>query len=365
MSTITKTPAPNTANTRATTSAAESTKAPETAANTEPAPVEAKRALGLHGHGDAFDSDEITSTNTRPRSMPSTSSGAPVGDPALLAQMSSARASANAGGRIKERTAKEPVVGEAPGGIDVAEKKSKEAQKAFCAEMKAAGIEASQPPTPEQLEAYFKTFDNPTDRPKALEAYQRYSNAYHVHIESAPRADFEGTKDVKYSPETHYAVDGKIIGTNKDDAQAIADKKMNAGKDVVFDKLPTRDASSWEDVTTKRKTDAGRYVNDCEGFAFSAEKLLGAAGYKTEQVAVQGGPSGNHAMTVLVDPSRKGELHVASNGDIFPGKSGPKGQRALLDQAFDAAGGTSKGAKYFYGDTQALAQAKMQLTTLQ
>jgi hypothetical protein len=362
MSTITR-PTANTAKPVSTSSSENATNAtptsPETSTTAKPEVASTPAPLGLHGLRDAFDSDETTSTNSRARPLPSSSgTGQPVGDASLSSALSSSRASANAG-RITHRTAKEPVVSDGPTGTDAIAKKAEANQKAFCAEMKAAGIEASQPPTPEQLKAYFGTFNTDADRPKALDAYRRYSDAYHVHV-GETRAM---SKDVKYSSETHYAVNGKIVGTDKEAAEAKANAIRDRGKDVVFDKLPTKDASSWEDVTTNRKSDNNRHVNDCEGYAYTAQELLGAAGYKTEQVAVAGGPFGDHAMTVLKDPSRPREVHVASNGDVFAGKAGSRGESDTLNTAFKDAGGGLP-AKYYRGATQAEAQARMQQTTL-
>lgn len=213
-------------------------------------------------------------------------------------------------------------------------------REAFSARMKAAGVTASEPPTQEELQKYFKTFDNPKKRAQAASEFQDYATAYHVHIASSDNGNSQS--DVQYSKESHFFVGKKRFPTE----EAAQNEANRVRKD--YTKFETRDASSWQDVSTDRKTNSdGRKIQDCEGFAYMSQTLLGAAGYKSTQVA-----NGSHAMTVFKDPAG-GNTVVTSNERAFSGKN----EAELLEQGWTSAGGSGE-TKWYRGATQAEAQAQ-------
>jgi len=302
---------------------------------------------------DGFDSDGPVTSSQSIRNL---QASAPKGDAALADQARAIQAQQHAGG-VHQRRTEEPRVADGPAAAGEAGNASA-AQTAFVQEMQGRGVQASQPPTPEQLRQYFGTYNNRADRPEALQAYQRYSDAYHVHAAEAGR----GNADVPYSRETHYALngDGRHLYNTRAEAEAAAQPLLDRGRDVTIDEMPTRDASSWNDVLRSDKHD-GRHVNDCEGFAYTAQDLLGAAGYRSEQVSLASRDEAtDHAVTVLRDPSRPRDVHVASNGDVTSGRAGGAGERNLINAAYTAAGGEGTPTHY-RGATQAEAQARMQL----
>lgn len=230
------------------------------------------------------------------------------------------------------------------------------AQYRVLEEMKARGVEASMPPTKGELKTYFKTFDKKSDRPAATGAFERYAEAFYVHPANVGRPD----EDINYSPDpTKYALEGKLYSKN-DDAEKAQAKKGG----TIYD-ITTSDASEWKDVSTDRDLvgvggstahAAGKRVIDCEGYAYLAEELLGAAGYKHEQVAVQSKSGEQHAMTVLTDPARKNHFVVVSNDGVHSAAK----KKDALDAGFKAA--MPEGAEagpYFYGRSQHEAQVKM------
>jgi hypothetical protein len=338
--------------TRSTPATTESAAAP-TSADATPSSAQADKHPG---GPDAFDSDgPVTSSGA----IQNLRADAPRGDAQLANEARTLQAQQNAGG-IPGRRAPEPRVADGPaaaGGTTASG--ATQAQQAFVTEMQGRGVQASQPPTPAQLRQYFGTFNNRADRPQALTAYQRYSDAYHVHAAQAGR----GNTDVQYSRETHYVLNGNTrrMFTSRADAERAAEPMMRRGRDVTIDTIPTRDASSWNDVL-RSDQHQGRHVNDCEGFAYTAQELLGAAGYRSEQVSMASDNQGyDHAVTVLRDPARARQVHVASNGDITSGRAGRAGETALLNQAYTDAGGQGSTTLY-RGSTQA--QARMQYARL-
>lgn len=219
-------------------------------------------------------------------------------------------------------------------------------QSLFVSDMKQAGIKDVQnPPTPEQLKAYFATFNNPKDREKALGKAQAYAEAFHVHT-----AEANGDKDVKYSDETNFVVGDKVY-KNADDMKKAT---KNQGE---FVEVKTADASSWKDVQKRPTSEDGRRIQDCEGFAFMQQELLQAAGYKTQQVATLGDAGYAHAMVLATDPD-SGQQAVASNSEVFTNKYGGE---AALNQAWNrATEWKNQGhGDFFYGATQAEAQARL------
>ncbi len=230
------------------------------------------------------------------------------------------------------------------------------AQYRVLADMKARGVEASNPPTLPELEKYFGSFDSRAERPAALTAFGAYTEAFYVHPASVGRPD----EDITYSKDpSKYSVGKTIYGSEADANRA---QEKSGGTRYEF---TTADASEWKDVTTDRDTvglegghskSAGKRVIDCEGYAYLGEKLLGAAGYKTEQVAVQSKKGEQHAMTMLIDPSRKDSVAVVSNAEILTAAS----KKAALDLGFqDAMPAGAEAGPYFYGSSQHEAQVKM------
>lgn len=184
----------------------------------------------------------------------------------------------------------------------------------FLAKMQAEGIKADLPPSKDQLVAYFKTlFGNPTEARKAL---KEFNTAFQVHVA-------QETQDPKA---------GVLYG-GKEDAP-----------------LPP---SKWSDVA-KTPADAkgenvGKRVNDCEGYAFMAEELMKAAGFKLKhQLTAHGGPAGAHAMAVFTHDKEPGKVTLTSNEAVFSGKN----EKALADQGFTHAGGKATASnKYYAGST--------------
>lgn len=189
-----------------------------------------------------------------------------------------------------------------------------EQQLQFLSKMSGAGIKADYPPTQDQLKAYFKTLS--TDPKAARAAFEGYTKAFHVHPaveKNDPKADVEYGRD--------------SIGA-----------------------LPPK---SWADVE-KRDADAAskhlaKNVNDCEGYAFMAQELLGAAGFVfKEHLTANGGPAGAHAMVAFTHPKEPGAFTVTSNDGAFSGKN----LKSTADQGFVYGGGKpTQSNRYYAGDT--------------
>ncbi len=231
------------------------------------------------------------------------------------------------------------------------------AQYRVLEDMQARGVEASHPPTQDEMRRYMKSFDAKQDRPAALAAFEAYTSAFYVHPANVGRPD----EDIKYSEDpTKHAYRGKLYEKSEDAEKAQAKKPGQ----LIYD-ITTHDASEWKDVTADRERKglggphphaAGKHVIDCEGYAYLAQELLGAAGYKHEQVAVTAKSGEQHAMTVLTDPSRKGHYAVVSNDGVYTAAK----KKDALDAGFRAAmpEGAVPGG-YFYGRTQHHAQVQM------
>ncbi|MBN9414942.1 MAG: hypothetical protein J0I12_05855 [Candidatus Eremiobacteraeota bacterium] len=219
-------------------------------------------------------------------------------------------------------------------------------QTEFVQGMNDAGIKASNPPTQDQLKAYFKTFNSDDKREKALDEFENYSNAFHTHT-----AEVKGHEkdDIKYSKETTFLYGGKMYDSKKE-AQAAA---KEAGDDrPTINGVNTADASKWSDVDSKKAYN-GRKIQDCEGFAYMSGELLGAAGYNVQQSSNADTSNNNgHAMTVLTDP-KTNKTYVTSNNKAFKGGT----QQELLEKGYDyATGGEHTAGKFYVSDTQAHAQ---------
>lgn len=221
----------------------------------------------------------------------------------------------------------------------------KQQQGEFVAAMKARGIQASNPPTEAQLKQYFGTYNNAQDRDQALKQFEDYTTAFHVHT-----ADVAGHRDddVKYSPEKTYYSNGQYFG-KKADAQKEARKD---GNENFVGTISSAGADTWKDVD-RRPGYNGRKIQDCEGFAYMSQALLGAAGYEVTHTNNQSPHDGAHNMTLLKDPD-SGALAVTSNNKTFQGGD----QDTLLRQGWDYASGGGKDPGTFYtGTTEARAEA--------
>lgn len=213
-------------------------------------------------------------------------------------------------------------------------------QMGFVDKMQKAGIQAQLPPSEQQLKDYFATFkSNPSTQKtaEAKQAFRDYVDAFHIHP-------------------------AKSTGNASSDVVYGADKTKTDGIDF-------KTANSWKEVTTDRQVDqngkfAGKYVNDCEGYAYLGETLLGAAGFK-----VKGYVSGvqddkrAHIMVLLEDP--QGKPAVTSNEEVYDasnvrveGKTVEEQRVEILEGGWSGAG--AKGYPNFYiGDTSAESQSHM------
>ena len=209
----------------------------------------------------------------------------------------------------------------------------------FTAKMQKAGIQTSMPPTEKQLKDYFATFKTnpgPQTTAEAKKAFTEYIEAFHVHP-------------------------AKSSGDSKADVVYSSDKTKTDGKDF-------KTANSWKEVTTDRDTVktgqyAGRSVNDCEGYAYLSETLLGAAGFKVKGYVTgqqQDGPA--HIMVLLDDP--QGKPVVTSNEGLYDASNvrmdpDPKqAVRDLLDAGWSGAGAVGA-PNYYIGDSSAESQSHM------
>lgn len=190
--------------------------------------------------------------------------------------------------------------------------KTMTSQLDFLAGMEKAGIKPSYPPTENQLTEYFSTMKK--DPAGARTAFETYTKAFHAHPSSAGKPkDF----DLQY----------------KDGASRLPDK--------------------WSEVAARpidgQPVNIGKQMNDCEGFAFMAEKLLGAAGFTVEHhLTAHGAPAGDHAMVAFKHPSEK-TFTVASNDRVFTAKT----EREGAEKGFKYASGaeTPKKTGFYQGKT--------------
>lgn len=219
-------------------------------------------------------------------------------------------------------------------------------QTQFLGDMRAAGIEVSNPPTQAQLRQYFATFNNAENRPRALEQFENYTNAFHVHT---AETNGVGPNDVRYSPETTHTYDGRIYGSDRE-----ARRAQQADPSINRMSIRTADPSSWSDVAN-RPSYHGRKIQDCEGFAYMSQTLLGAAGYQVTHTN-NGTQAEAHNMTVVTDPS-SGNIAVTSNTRTFTGGT----QQELLQRGWAHAGGQGDGGTFYTGDTIAHSQASNSL----
>lgn len=190
--------------------------------------------------------------------------------------------------------------------------KTMTSQLDFLAGMEKAGIKPSYPPTEKQLTDYFATMKN--DPAGARQALDTYLHAFHAHPANAGKPkDF----DLKY---------GDGATRVPDDWSEVANRPIDAQAENI-----------------------GKQMNDCEGFAFMAEKLLGAAGFQVQDhLTAHGAPAGDHAMVAFKHPSEK-TFTVTSNDKVFTAKT----EREGAEKGFEYASGakTPKKTQFFTGKT--------------
>ncbi|MEW6278295.1 MAG: hypothetical protein AB1758_06715 [Candidatus Eremiobacterota bacterium] len=253
-------------------------------------------------------------------------------------------------GAVTVADAQVPAVRDADHAPDPTDRAAIRQQQAdFVGTMRDAGIRAGNPPTRAQLREYFGTFNNAERRGEALEQFENYTTAFHVHT-----AEVEGHRqdDVRYSPETSYYSNGQYFRTEREARR----EARQEGNTPFYGRISSADASRWRDVNSRPGYN-GRKIQDCEGFAYMSQELLGAAGYEVTHTNNQGADGSAHSMTVVRDPDN-GQIAVTSNNKTFTGDT----QEALLRQGWDWAGGRGVDPGTFYtGPTQARAQAAQQV----
>ena len=286
-----------------------------------------------------------TAVNIRPaQSVQTTAPNRPAQTQQPVSQFVQGRANEVLGQQGGGQTVQGPVSSEArpqPQATDDATIRQQQTQ--FVSDMQAAGIQASNPPTQAQLRQYFGTFNNAENRGQALEQFSNYTNAFHVHT---VETNGTGPADVRYSPETTHTYDGKIYSSDQ------AARRAQSAGDTSINRLSvaTADPSSWADISG-RPSYHGRKIQDCEGFAYMSQTLLGAAGYQVTHTN-NGTQETAHNMTVVTDPSN-GNVAVTSNSQTFTGGT----QQELLQRGWTAAGGPGDGGTFYTGDTIAHSQA--------
>lgn len=162
-------------------------------------------------------------------------------------------------------------------------KQALERQLDFLSKMQGAGIRPSYPPTEQQLVDYFKKLGGKPAEARA--AFAEYTGAFHAHPGMG--------RDIAYS----------------------ADPPTRG--------VPTATPDSWSELggrPASGKANMAKQSNDCEGFGFMAEKLLGAAGFKVDRHLTVAPANGldAHSMVVFTHPKEKG-VTVTSNDGVFQG----------------------------------------------
>ncbi|GMU63426.1 MAG: hypothetical protein AMXMBFR34_51890 [Myxococcaceae bacterium] len=192
------------------------------------------------------------------------------------------------------------------------------AQLDFLSKLEAAGVKADCPPTEAQLVQYFGTLKK--DPRGAREAFAAYAEAFHVHPADAGQGD----------------------------------------RDIAYTKGDSRVPESWGEVTGEKAkgqpAHLGKHVNDCEGYAFLAETLLGAAGFTVaHHLTTHGGPAGDHGMVSFKHPQEKGYT-LTSNGHVLTGKD----ERALAIEGFNQASPkpATKDLRFYTGATMLESQER-------
>lgn len=194
-------------------------------------------------------------------------------------------------------------------------------QLEILAKMQKAGIKPDYPPTEAQLVDYFKTFkDNPV---AARQAFYDYAQQFHVHPGTLSQGDIV------------YSKDGNKYSTHVPD--------------------------SWSEIANRPAKDKSRHIgkqmNDCEGYAFIAEKLLVASGFKVAHhvTAFPGPENSGHSMVTFTHPKEKG-FTVTSNHYVFKENAEKAAAEAGLKSV---QGGVVGKVEYYTGKTMADSQTQM------
>jgi hypothetical protein len=200
-------------------------------------------------------------------------------------------------------------------------------QLGFLSDMQKAGIRADYPPTEAQLVSYFKTLKN--NPAAARQAFESYAQSFHVHPANVRGAD----SDIRYSN----------VKVKQGDAEYITDAPQ-----------------SWSDVSKRPARGyqyASRQMNDCQGYAYIAQDLLGAAGFKlVHHIAASTGENSGHAMAVFTHPKEKGYT-LTSDDDTFQGTN----EKELAKQAYKKLNVKDESGheRFFVGKTEADAEINL------
>jgi hypothetical protein len=212
-------------------------------------------------------------------------------------------------------------------------------QLEFLSQMQKAGIKACYPPTESELESYFKTLKN--NPSAARQAFQDYAQNFEVHPANIKGSDFE----MKYSHETHTTT------KNGEEFPVITDTPLK-WSDVTKNPASAKDYPQY----------IGKQMNDCKGYAFMAEKLLGAAGFKLEHYVV-GAPSkfgDGHMMAMFSHPGET-KLTLTSNDTVLQGTNQRELAKLGFSKAAGAEGNITGKEHYFTGKTGADAEVQQGL----
>lgn len=189
-------------------------------------------------------------------------------------------------------------------------------QLQFLSKMQKAGIKADYPPSEGQLVDYFKTLKN--NPAAARQAFQDYADLFHVHPGTVGSGDIVYSKDKNSKYSTHVP----------DDWSEVANR-------------PSKDKSKH----------IGKQMNDCEGYAFMAEKLLVAAGFRiAHHLTAYPGPDNNgHSMVTFAHPKEKG-FTVTSNHYVLQKST----ENAAAEEGLKTVqGGVTGEVNYYTGRTMA------------
>jgi len=187
------------------------------------------------------------------------------------------------------------------------------AQTAFRNEMREAlGARVSNPPRRSQLRQYFRTLRGKPG--EAVQAYERYADAYGRH---------DGEHNYRSVDRTYVRdQDSKILSGRRE-----GQRELNRGNNVTAYEANAPD--NFREATRDRGRDR-RSNMDCEGFAMTAQTLLGEAGLNTSSVVGAVTDTEGHAVAIARDPNSD-DSWVLSNGDAYPVQGS---LRSTLDSAF-------------------------------
>jgi LysM domain-containing protein len=208
-------------------------------------------------------------------------------------------------------------------------------QLEFLSKMQKAGVKADYPPSETQLVKYFETMKNKPG--EARQAFDDYTQNFHVHPVNIKGADF----DIKYSQ------DKVPYGPNKTPYTVDVPKDWSA-----VNQHPVKDMPEGKNLPQY----VGKQMNDCQGYAYMAEKLLGAAGFKLEHhITVFPGPhDAGHSMVIFSHAGEKGYT-VTSNDRSFQGDTAKAAAKAGYEYGAGKDNVTGK-EHYWVGKTMAEAE---------